>query len=288
MSEIREEITAFHHYLISLGYNQESTKMLPYFVREFFAYIGKEPLAVASQDIVSFHEYLQERPNKKYSGGLSDSYIHAHLYSLQLFFTWQLDKGRLESHPMGTLSFKRGSYQSRAILSQSEIQVVYQSCQTSKERALLGVFYGCGLRKSEGEALNVEDVDFQSGLLYVRRGKYAKRRVVPMGDQVQKDLLTYVEYGRYGKVGESAFFYNAWGRRMRGYSMNQLLKRLIDRSEIEKSITLHCLRHSIATHLLENGLSVEYVRDFLGHKYLESTQIYTRINQEQLWSLNSI
>ena len=81
---------------------------------------------------------------------------------------------------------------------------------------------------------------------------------------------------------------NRTHKRIRGSSYNSILKKLLERAGIQKEITLHCLRHSIATHLLESGLSVEYVRDFLGHKHLESTQIYTRVKNKQLWNLNSI
>lgn len=288
MNKLKHELAAFHQYLIRLGYHQESAKMLPYCVREFFAYSGKELEAVTEEDISSYHQYLQERPNKRYAGGLSASTIYQHLYSLRLFFTWQLEKGKLQTHPMSRLSFQLPAAKPRQILTQDEIQLLYQACQDSKERALLAVFYGCGLRKSEVEALSIADVDFKSGLLYVRRGKYAKRRAVPMSTKVQADLFRYVSYGRYGKAAEPALFYNAWGRRMRGYSMSRILRKLLTRAKITKTISLHCLRHSIASHLLENGLAVEYVRDFLGHKHLESTQIYTRINQDQLWNLNSI
>ena len=288
MNHIEQELEAFYQYLIQLGYHQNTTKILPYCVREFFDYIEKEILSIDEQDIIDFHHYLEERPNKRYSGGLSQSFIYQHLYAIRLFFTWQLEQGSLQIHPMSRLSFKPPSTKTRAILTQAEIKQVYESCESSKERALLAVFYGCGLRKSEGAALNIGDVDTKNGLLYVRRGKYAKRRVVPMGESVKQDLLQYIDYGRYGTEKQPAFFYNVWGRRMSGDSMSRILKSLMDRTKITKHITLHCLRHSIATHLLANGLSVEDVRDFLGHRYLESTQIYTRINQEQLWTLNNI
>ena len=288
MFETESEILSFQDYLIRLGYHESSVQILPYAVREFFDFIDKPIASIESCDIVSYHNYLQERPNKRYSGGLSEQYIYKHLYGIRLFFTWQLEKGSLVTHPMSSIKVAPPSYQARMILSQQEIQLLYASCKSSKERAVLAVLYGCGLRKSEAESLNLVDVDFTKGLLYVRRGKYAKRRAVPLGGQVQQDLAYYVEYGRYSKHEDAALLYNRHGKRMRGYSMSYILNSLLKRSNITKLITLHCLRHSIASHLLENGLSVEYVRDFLGHRHLESTQIYTRINQEQLWSLNSI
>jgi len=100
-----------------------------------------------------------------------------------------------------------------------------------------------------------------------------------MSHRVRKDLLNYLEKGR-GSSLELALILNRNGLRMSGESFNRTLKKLIERTDIQKVITLHSLRHSIATHLLESNLSIEKVRDFLGHKHLESTQIYTRIHED--------
>jgi len=135
-------------------------------------------------------------------------------------------------------------------------------------------------------------VHFRTGLLYVREGKGAKRRVVPMSKQVQDDLKTYAYKERKalcpptgGKPGETAFLIGHTGMRMSGDRAGKILKELLEKAEINREITLHSLRHSIATHLLEAGLDVENVREFLGHSHLESTQIYTRISKQQLRKL---
>jgi len=156
-----------------------------------------------------------------------------------------------------------------------------------KERVVLSLFYGCGLRRSEGEQLNLKDVSFKSGLLYVRKGKGGKRRAVPMSEKVVEDLQVYVDIERKWTIKNDALVLNKRGSRMSGKSHSRMLKSLIKRTELKGQITLHSLRHSIASHLLERGLSVEYVRDFLGHKHLESTQIYTHIKRDQIWNWNS-
>ena len=109
-----------------------------------------------------------------------------------------------------------------------------------------------------------------------------------MSKKVSQDLKNYVYKERFTSENETAFFTNKTGTRMRGLTHSRILKELLNTSKISKTISLHCLRHSIATHLLESGLSVEYVRDFLGHKHLESTQIYTRISTAQLCNLKTI
>ena len=156
-------------------------------------------------------------------------------------------------------------------------------------------------RRSEGEALNVKDVSFKSSLLYVRDGKGGKRRVVPINEKVLNDFKNYIYYERNAQQNfgtersrsETAYICNNSGTRMKGDKLNKVLKELLLKAGIQKetctersrSISLHNLRHSIATHLLENGMTVEYVRDFLGHKHLEATQIYTRVSKRKLRKL---
>ena len=220
------------------------------------------------------------------------------MYALKLFFGWQLETGKITANPISVLEFKQPTTKPREILSIEEVKELYQVCETYKERAVLSMFYGCGLRRTEGEKLNLKDIHFRSNLLYVREGKGSKRRAVPLSEKVKEDLQNYLYKERFIKSGnhislsrdhgETAFITSATGRRTNGNSYNKILKTILERATIKKGITLHCLRHSIATHLLESGLSIEYVRDFLGHKHLESTQIYTRIKSKQLWSLNNI
>ncbi|MCP4521659.1 MAG: tyrosine-type recombinase/integrase, partial [Cytophagales bacterium] len=147
---------------------------------------------------------------------------------------------------------------------------------TLSEKALLSVYYGCGLRRTEGANLEIRDLKFRSGMLYVRNGKGGRRRGVPMSRQVKEDLLNYIEKERKGNVSELRLFVHQ-GKGITAGSCSRRFKKLLAKTTIEKEVSLHHLRHSIATHLLERGLSVDYVKEFLGHKSLETTQIYTRV-----------
>jgi len=281
-------IKQFRTHLERLGYSKTSISMLPACTREFIEFTKKEVHQIQSKDITAYHQYLQERPNKRRTGGLSESYINHHIYSLKIFFAWQEEKGTITENPISCLEFKKPTTKPREILSTEEITQLYEVTETLKEKAVLSIFYGCGLRRTEGEKLNLKDIHFRSGILYVREGKGSKRRVIPMNEKVNQDLKNYALKERFAKQNETAFICNRIGTRTSGSSYNNILKKLLEKAGIKKEITLHCLRHSIATHLLESGLSVEYVRDFLGHKHLESTQIYTRVKNKQLWNLNNI
>jgi integrase/recombinase XerD len=210
------------------------------------------------------------------------------MYALKTFFSWLEITEQIDYNPISGMKFKRAKQNVREPLTTDEIKQLFAAATSLKETALLHIFYSCGLRRSEGEALNINDIHFKQQLLYVREGKGAKRRVVPITERVSNELEDYYLNERTGSTAkkvkdQEAFMLNRTGNRMNGDQCNNLLKSLIEKSGISKpDISLHHLRHSIATHLLQSGMSLEYVRDFLGHSFLETTQIYAKPKAEQL------
>ena len=185
---------------------------------------------------------------------------------------------------MTAFVFARTKSPERETLTRTEIESLYAATESLRDKAMLSLLYGCGLRRSEAEKLNIQDVSFRTGLLYIREGKGKKRRVIPMSKKVNDDLKNYFfeERNNYIKMTsskdtEQAFMLSAKGNRLCGEAFNSNLKRLLKTAGITKPISLHHLRHSIATHLLENGLSMEKVSEFLGHEQLDATQIYTHV-----------
>lgn len=274
-------------YLERMGYNKSSREALPSCVQEFFYNMEQQGVLrlsdITPEKIRRHHDYLSERPNQRWSGGLSSSMVYYHMYALKTFMNYQEACGRLMVNPFSVLHFKRPSYPSRMVLTPGEIQQLYGGCETLRDKAMLSLFYGCGLRKSEAIRLNVADLHLGQQLLYVRKGKGRRRRVVPMSQQVTRDLDSYYHYerGLYAvSTEEQAFVLNNQGTRMQDYWRR--FKYLAAKAGLPKAISLHNLRHSIATHLLEQGLTIEQVRDFLGHSHLETTQVYTRVHTHQL------
>jgi integrase/recombinase XerD len=281
-------IVSFQNYLHDVGYSKHIQYMLPALVKEFITQQGITDLYyIEQQKVKAFYEYLQTRPLKKRSGALSEAMIGQYVYALKTFFTWAEITEQIDYNPISGIKFKRHRNNTREPLTTEEIKKLFEAATKLKETAILHVFYSCGLRRSEGEALNINDIHFKQGLLYVREGKGNKRRVVPMTESVVKDLENYyLHYRCSGKVkkvkDEDAFFLNKQGNRMLGDQCNSLLKELLNKAAITKEVTLHHLRHSIATHLLQSGMNMQYVRDFLGHSALETTQIYAKPKAEQL------
>ena len=291
---MHKEITqGFQRYLEQLGYSKSSIFMLPRCVLDFLEYTNTTDITqIKQQEIQRFYEYLQQRQHKRKAEALSETFIHHNIYSLKVFFSWLEKTHQIDFNPISNLKFKRPQVNVRQPLSQQEIKELFDNVVDTKEIALLHLFYSCGLRRTEAENLNIRDIHFGTNLLYIRDGKGAKRRVVPINEKVKRELERYyldvrqkIPINQVQEDEKEAFMLNTVGTRMSGESYNRALKSILKRTSIQKIITLHHLRHSIATHLLENGLSVELVRDFLGHSHLETTQIYTKVFKHQLKGL---
>ena len=153
-----------------------------------------------------------------------------------------------------------------------------------RDRVLLGIYYGCGLRKSEGAAIKLKDIMLDKSLLYVRHGKGGKSRYVPMVGRIKTDLYEYLNDGRKtllkGNVSQ-VLFISKYRMAMKKEGIYQRFKQL-QKDVIKKPKGLHTLRHSIATHLLWEGMPLHFIARFLGHASIESTQIYTHIQNESI------
>lgn len=283
-----EIINQFKNYLYQVGYGESTQKMLPALVKEFIQHQSITDISyIEQQKVKSFLEFLQTRPLKLRSGALSEMMISHYVYALKTFFSWCEVTEQIDYNPISGMKFKRPKQNIREPLTKEEVQELFTAAINLKQQTILHLFYSCGLRRSEGEALNINDVHFKQQLLYVREGKGAKRRVIPITAKVTAELESYYLNERCNSTSKKvkdteAFLLNNTGARMKGDQCNKLLQQIKEKAALKKEITLHHLRHSIATHLLQSGMSMEYVRDFLGHSFLETTQIYAQPSAEQL------
>lgn len=295
----------FYQYQKRLGYVRHSTRSRHLAVNEFLHWLEYRGItAIASVTpilIEDYSNYISSRPSKKDGGALNQKTVNRSLWIIRDFFEMFVQERKIKSNPFSVLQFTypQGESPERTILTQEEVQQLYSVTQTAQERALLSLAYGCGLRAGELQKCNTEDIRLREKILIVPEGKGNKRRVIPLSNGVIKDLSNYyfgereaLTQGRdylLSNDNAAAFMLHSRGGRMHDETCNKYLKRIIGRTAnkvmAEKAITLHSLRHSIATHLLEQGISVEQVRLFLGHSQLETTQIYTHINQKQLEKL---
>ncbi|WP_313806766.1 tyrosine-type recombinase/integrase [Flavobacterium sp.] len=285
-------LNEFESYVKVKNYKQgKGSTMYQSAVREFLIWLEESGITkikqVTGKESVNYLEYLITRPNQRRTGTLADKTIKFHLYVLGIFMFNLLESKQIE-RVYYIPSYSGDNEKPRNVLTVEEIKTLYEHCQSDLQRAILSVAYGCGLRRSEIEALDVRDVQFSSKMLIVRDGKGSKRREVPMSNLVIEHLKKYVIEERYQKlVGKSqieeAFFIYDNSKRMTGEYLGKSLKKIIEQTEnyelIKKDITLHCLRHSIAHHLSENNAGFEFIRRFLGHSEINTTYLYARKNK---------
>lgn len=301
---------SFREWLDILGYSSRTVEGSPLQMRELFYYLEQRNRMHISQiqtrDIEDFIIYLKNRRNLKYGGALSSSSINTYLGSIQLFARYVNMSGR---YVLDFISKHEAiEIEERIILSKEEIKALYAAtyephptqnsiAMGQRDRAIIGIFYGCGLRKNEGTSLNIGDIDLVKRMILVKKGKGNKQRYVPIVSKHVEDIQRYLEEGRYwfmqdnksafhvrkGRVktdvDTEAFFLNNKGKRMNSfYGRFDYLKQV---ANIDTHFSTHTLRHSIATHLLQSGMPIEEIAKFLGHSSLVSTQIYTHVMNEK-------
>jgi integrase/recombinase XerD len=299
---------SFKEWLDVLGYAPISVYNMPLQVRELLYYLESENITSIKEldvnHIQSHYNKLKERSNARRGGGLSNNHLNKHIQALRKFTDYLRQVGRL-TLPELQIKNEEAEPKSIPVLTEEEIQqlfkVTYKTSQPynrphynlnasqveamqARDRAMLAIFYGCGLRRNEGVNVDVGDINFDRSVLHVRKGKNYKERFVPISKTSLKYLQEYIYDHRpeivQGNKSE-ALFISMKARRMDGQTMLLRLKYLQHQTEnedlIEKEIGLHTLRHSIATHLLQAGMELESIARFLGHSTLESTQIYTHL-----------
>ncbi len=282
--------SAFGEWLELTGYGESSIYNMPHCVREFFHWLESQNKfleRVSSSDIDAYFFHLSRRRKQRgRTGALRTGYLHKHLQALRQFSRYLRETG--QPFFEAEIKLPEQSYQVKTVLTRSEISSLYEACDGSplglRDRAMLSVFYGCGLRRSEATGLDTGDVLTGKNLLYVRKGKNYRERYVPLTSDIRSDLEGYLYYGRPAHLKnplEEAFFVSERGSRIQGQSLFMRLKKLLKKAGIDPDRTdqtgLHTLRHSIATHLLQGGMQLSQIARFLGHDSLESTQIYTHI-----------
>jgi integrase/recombinase XerD len=245
----------------------------------------KELSEINQTNLEAYNQFLHQRKNRQKAGGLSSCYIQSHINVIRLLSRYLELTGEQKIFT-GNLQVEQGATTQRNILTQSEIKALYQATDETpnglRDKAILSLYYGCGLRYSEGIRIERKHIDYNKQLLYVMPGKNYKSRFIPMNERIIKDLQDYEMYGKqYFTKDESVYFLlNLKGNQPSSSLIGKRLQILLQKANIEKKICLHGLRHSIATHLLQQGMPLEQISKFLGHTSLDSTQIYTRIAEE--------
>jgi integrase/recombinase XerD len=240
----------------------------------FRFFCGKKIEEITNSDLIDFNNrYILANG---YSGTLQNQVVNA----LKLFYS------RMEGVQLVVeqLERPRRSYPLPNVLSKEEVLRLFRACTNIKHRTMLSLIYACGLRR--GELLNLKPADIASdrGLLIIRQGKGNKDRVVPISEKIIEMLREYYRlYKPKVWLFEGQESGSAYGER----SLQMVLKHSLELARIKKPATLHWLRHSYATHLLEKGTDLRYIQELLGHKSSKTTEIYTHVTTRSLQRIKS-
>lgn len=283
----------FKEWLDILGYSQSTVYYMPIFVQEFFYWLEQHHVnnvdQISLNHVKDYYKYLNTRSHERKSGGLSNAYLNKHQCGLKKFREY-LQKHGAKTFKMH-LRLEKKNPAIKDILSQSEIKELFEITNYSsmflrtrlRDKAMLVALYSCGLRRAEAANLNINDILFDRELVFIKKAKNFKQRYVPVNSYNLRILEDYLYEARplYPTTTSQAFFINRYGNRLAGADMAIRLRHLIkltDNGELkQKRITPHCLRHSIATHLLQQQVELEDIQQFLGHSSLKATQIYTHL-----------
>ncbi|QMU63526.1 MAG: tyrosine-type recombinase/integrase [Flavobacteriaceae bacterium] len=288
----------FKEWLDILGYAESTVYSLPLHLQEFFYYLEQSSIKsindISTKTVKEYYSYLQERPNQTRNGSLSKSYLNKHQQALKKFREY-LKQHNYKDFNIHLKTEENPTEERINILTQLEIKELFKATEYShnyehyrlRDKAILVIFYSCGLRRTEAVSLDIKDIFFDKERIHVRKGKNYKERVIPVNRYNLQILEDYVfesrpQFTRTERSrSEEALFISKQGKRMGGMSLSNRLQKIIQASNnkeiVEKKITLHTLRHSIATHLLQQQVKLESIKTFLGHSSLESTQLYTHL-----------
>jgi len=280
-------VEQFIHYLaVEKGLALNTLESYKRDLTAYHAFLAKTQKVTINQTSRShIIAYLLELKNKN----KATSTISRNLASIRSYYQFLVRDGHLSKDPSHNLESPKIDKRLPKVLSISDVEKLLQVPDIStpsggRDKAMLELLYATGIRVSELVSLDIEDLNLNMGLVKCL-GKGSKERIVPLGNEAIKSINSYMENNR-GKLlkkdRDSALFLNHHGRRLTRQGFWKIIKKYAKMTSIESDITPHTLRHSFATHLLENGADLRSVQEMLGHADISTTQIYTHLTKARL------
>ena len=269
------KITEFRLWLKSKRYSENTIKTYIDAIQIFFKFYSDKPVEqITNADIIRFNnEYILA---KNYSASFQNQVVNA----VKLFFRTVQNK----TIDIDLIHRPKRPKLLPNVLSKEEVKAILNVLKNNKHSAMLSVIYACGLRRSELLNLKPSHVDSNRKLLIIKQSKGRKDRIVPISDKLIEMLRNYyLEFKPKTWLFEGQLENTKYSER----SLEEVLKKSIKLAGINKPVSLHWLRHSYATHLLENGTDLRYIQELLGHSSSKTTEIYTHVNTKSLQNIKS-
>lgn len=266
--------------------------------------LSKNTLDSYARDLRKFHEFLEEHSIDSHLDvsdntvltyqfylqnlGRSAATVSRNLATLRTFFGYLLDEGLITKNPTRKLVSPKAERKMPKILTLGEVdrllnQPDIQSDTGKRDRAMLELLYASGIRVTEMVSLNMDDINTDIG--YIRcKNERSKDRIIPIGKMAKDAVSDYMDISREKllKAETNALFVNYYGKRLTRQGFWKIVKRYTQMAEIEKPITPHTLRHSFATHLIQNGADLKSVQEMLGHSDISTTQMYIELSRSRI------
>lgn len=267
--EVHEKILSFRKWMAQKRYSANTIKTYESMLLIFFGFHHTKSVEeITKEDVENFNsQYILEN-------GYSYTYQNQAINALKLFNAYL----GVDWLYMDSLERPKKQYKLPEVLSIDEVKSLLSSISNLKHKTLLSILYACGLRIGETLSIKTKDLNLKRRYTHIKSGKGHKDRYVPIPKQMCALLEKYIEAYKPREY----LFEGANGGKYSPVSARQLLKRSLIAVGINKSITLHTLRHSHATHLLENGTDIRYIQELLGHNSPKTTMIYTHVSSTSL------
>ena len=274
-AEAVEKIEKFRFWLHSRRYSPSTINTYLDSIRTFLRfYAFKKIQEIDNNDLIRFNnEYILAN---NYSASFQNQVVNA----VKLFFK------TIENSPLDIDAIPRPKRAKKLpnVLSKEEVKAILDTPTNIKHKAMLSLIYACGLRCGEILSLKPNDIDSKRNILHVKNAKGQKDRIVPLSEKI---IVLLREYYKAAKPKYYLFEGQTKGNRYDARSLQNVLKQSIAKTKITKPVTLHWLRHSYATHLLESGTDLRYIQEILGHNSSKTTEIYTHVSTKSLQQIKS-
>jgi len=243
--------------------------------------------ALLVADINAVRAYMAFLNEKQYS----KSTIARKLATLRSFYKFLVKRNRIDSNPVTAVRTPKQDKKLPRFLEYEQVKKLLETPPANnwlgaRDRAILETLYSTGIRVSELVALNMDDIDFLGEVLHIR-GKGKKERITPIGSSALQVIQHYMEFRNKRAQNNNNFdtrvlFVNKHGRRLSTRSVRRKMDKYLKMAGLDPSISPHTLRHSFATHMLNNGADLRSVQELLGHQSLSTTQVYTHLTTKKL------
>lgn len=270
-----EQIELFKKYLNTKRYSANTVKTYSEALQTFLFYFNdKETKTIDNSDVVEFYNnYILEKK-------LSISFQNQVVNAIKLYFK------TIKETAINIDKIYRPKTEKLLpnVLSKEEVKKILTAHSNIKHKTMLSLIYSCGLRRSELINLKPNEIDSKRNIVIIKQGKGRKDRIAPLSQGI---LLMLREYYKTHKPTTYLFEGREPGTKYDERSLSEVLKQAVEKANIRKPVSLHWLRHSYATHLLESGTDLRYIQEILGHKSSKTTEIYTHVSTKSLQNVKS-